>query len=386
MRLLFSVRPFYGHFYPFVPLARAAQTRGHEVVFGTAAAFCPIIEAAGFAAISAGLHPHDELPAEFAGVPYGRDYGEHPVRTKTKDLVAYANQHPVDVIVRDPTDIAAVLAAELIDRPSATLGFSIYIPSASWDILVGDQFERLRAEFGLPPDPNWSRMHPYLYLDAVPPFFQVLAEPLPVCQPLAVVVDQGETPGAAVGWPASGSGRPLVHVSLGTAYNRRPRILRTLIEGAAALPATVLATVGPDLDPSVVWRDPPESVQIERFVPLSDVLARSDAIITAGGFNTVIGSICAGLPLVVVPLASDQPRNASRVVDLGVGRRLEAADLTADLVTQETRALLREPGYRVRAARLAELNRGLPSPRDAILRLERLADDRLPQLNDDRAA
>jgi len=53
---------------------------------------------------------------------------------------------------------------------------------------MGDRLELLRAELGLPPDPTWHRMHTYLYLDAVPPSFQVMAEPLPVRHPISIAV------------------------------------------------------------------------------------------------------------------------------------------------------------------------------------------------------
>jgi UDP:flavonoid glycosyltransferase YjiC (YdhE family) len=155
--------------------------------------------------------------------------------------------------------------------------------------------------------------------------------------------------------------------------------LRTLLAGAAALPATVVATTGYDLDPWEIWPEPPASILLVRSLPLSEVLQRSDLVLTAGGFYTMVSAICAGRPQLVLSLGSNQPHSASRVVELGVGRRIDLSEVSADRVTSELQMLLTKPGYGVRAARYSELNRQLPSPAEAVARLEQLAQDGKPQ-------
>jgi hypothetical protein len=44
-----------GNFNPLIPLARAFQSQGHDVAFATAARFGPVVEAAGFEVLGAGL-------------------------------------------------------------------------------------------------------------------------------------------------------------------------------------------------------------------------------------------------------------------------------------------------------------------------------------------
>src|SRR5580700_3244383 len=55
MRMLFTCRPGYGHYYPLVPLARAAAAAGHGVAVATGEPILDLAEADGFEAFSAGL-------------------------------------------------------------------------------------------------------------------------------------------------------------------------------------------------------------------------------------------------------------------------------------------------------------------------------------------
>src|SRR5437868_3220145 len=118
MRFLFAVRPFFGHLHPMAPVARVLKQEGHEVTFATAAAFSSAVEQEGFPCVPAG---HDPRTGALPGASGGRDWGETVTRAKLADLVAAAAATPWDVIVRDQTDFGALLAAELLEVPCATL-------------------------------------------------------------------------------------------------------------------------------------------------------------------------------------------------------------------------------------------------------------------------
>jgi UDP:flavonoid glycosyltransferase YjiC (YdhE family) len=51
--------------------------------------------------------------------------------------------------------------------------------------------------------------------------------------------------------------------------------------------------------------------------------------VSHGGSGSVIGALAHGLPMVLVPIGADQPRNARRCEDLHVGRVVPAMDATA---------------------------------------------------------
>jgi len=143
--------------------------------------------------------------------------------------------------------------------------------------------------------------------------------------------------------------RPLVYVSFGTIFYRRPDLLRTVITGAAATGAQVIASVG-DLAAELAL---PDDVLTAPYLPQREVLARADVFITHGGYNSVAESIRAQTPMLVIPLAVDQPIQASFVGSAGFGTALEPAGVTRQAVDDAVTDLLdpaRDYRARLRAA------------------------------------
>ncbi|QFZ18782.1 glycosyltransferase [Saccharothrix syringae] len=143
--------------------------------------------------------------------------------------------------------------------------------------------------------------------------------------------------------------RPVVCVSFGTIFYRRPDLLRTVITGAAATGAQVVAAVG-DLAGELAL---PDDVLTAPYLPQREVLERADVFITHGGYNSVAESIRAETPMLVVPLAVDQPIQAYFVGRAGFGTALEPAAATGRAVTDAVADLLdpaRDYRARLRAA------------------------------------
>ena len=80
-----------------------------------------------------------------------------------------------DVVLREPTDLAAGIAAEATSTPLVVLGRSHHMSAADWGRVLGGDLDDIRAEAGLPPDPQLSRLSGDVYLDAVPPWFYATA-------------------------------------------------------------------------------------------------------------------------------------------------------------------------------------------------------------------
>ncbi|MDG4787761.1 glycosyltransferase [Micromonospora sp. WMMD1102] len=143
--------------------------------------------------------------------------------------------------------------------------------------------------------------------------------------------------------------RPLVCVSFGTIFYRRPDLLRTVIVGAAATGAQVVAAVG-DLAGELAL---PDEVLTAPYLPQREVLERADVFITHGGYNSVAESIRAATPMLVIPLAVDQPVQAYFVGRAGFGTALEPAGVTRQAVADAVAELLdpsRDYRARLRAA------------------------------------
>jgi UDP:flavonoid glycosyltransferase YjiC (YdhE family) len=65
--------------------------------------------------------------------------------------------------------------------------------------------------------------------------------------------------------------------------------------------------------------------------------------------NTALESLARGVPLVVLPVAYDQPGVGARVEWSGVGRSIPVGRLTAGRLRNAVRAVLGDPAYRERA-------------------------------------
>jgi len=116
----------------------------------------------------------------------------------------------------------------------------------------------------------------------------------------------------------------------------------------------------------------PPNVIVVASAPHSQVLPHAAAVITHGGHGTVLKTLAAGVPLVVMPLGRDQRDNAARVVHHGAGLRVRRS-AKPGTIAAATRRVLDEPQFAVAARRLAvDIADDLASDR-AVEELELLA-------------
>jgi UDP:flavonoid glycosyltransferase YjiC (YdhE family) len=118
----------------------------------------------------------------------------------------------------------------------------------------------------------------------------------------------------------------------------------------------------------------PENVHVEAFVPQRDVLPRAAAVVCHGGSGTVLGTLAAGVPMVVVPLGADQPHNAQRIAEVGAGLAAPSADATTLRTAVER--VLTEGAFRSHAVRLADEIAALPTVERAVAALIGVAKSR----------
>jgi UDP:flavonoid glycosyltransferase YjiC (YdhE family)/SAM-dependent methyltransferase len=376
MRVLMTTRPFHGHLNPMLPLAHALVRRGHEVRVAAAETLRETVETLGFEFVAAGLDPRMPLPTHPDGPSRsGRDWGPVPIRALADDLLrATAHARP-DVVIREQTALGAALAAELLDVPCVVLGPAMYIPSRSWVRLVGDSMDRERRRRGLPLDPCFERLTPWLYLDPAPERYQVpAAAGVPVRHEIRP--EPLGAGGCAPSWVAELPRGSTVYATLGTVFNRRPRVLRTLVEGLLAAGLTVVATTGTDGDAAELPADP--RLRVAPWLDIGVILPHCAAVISHGGFGTVMGALWHGLPQVIVPLGSDNGTHARRCTDLGVGVTAAAATLTVPVVRDSVTHVLTDPDLRRAARSLGRRVRAMPSAETAADLVERLVTDGAP--------
>jgi UDP:flavonoid glycosyltransferase YjiC (YdhE family) len=356
MRFLFSIQPATGHLQPIAPVARALRRRGHEVRVATASSFCPVARSYGLEAIGTGLdwsraNPERAFPALAAVHPAERYawilrhvYAGAAARRTAIELLETQHRWRPDVLVRDQMEFGSLLAAELLNIPHVSYGYGQGMLAADRD-LAGQALEPLRAELGLEPDPDLSCAFRFMRIEFAPPSY--LAPDAPSLPNVHHVCVERADDRRGQGLPmwARRLRRPTVVVTLGTNYNRTPGVFETAVEALAGDPLDVVLTVGLNRDPAELG-PLPGNVRAVRYVPLSLLLPRADVTVCHAGFNTVMTAAAAGTPLVLIPIDSDQPAQARRCVELGVGRGIDFRELTPDRLHREVHTVLRDPGYR----------------------------------------
>jgi UDP:flavonoid glycosyltransferase YjiC (YdhE family) len=141
---------------------------------------------------------------------------------------------------------------------------------------------------------------------------------------------------------------------------------RTALDAVADLPVRVLLTTGLNMAEHPLGAVP-SNVVVETFVPQALVFPHARAVVTHGGSGTVLGSLGAGVPLVVAPMFADQPDNARAVEVAGAGVAVFDADASSLRSGIET--VLASDAFSVAAKRIAAEIGELPGLEDAIRRM-----------------
>lgn len=281
-------------------------------------------------------------------------------------LAGIARDVRPDVIIRDGMDLGACLLAEQLGIPQLPIPSGLVNMVDPAVLLPG--LNRLRKELGLPAQDAPISLYPYGRFDYLPKEYSFAAFPATVlAYRQTTLVDR--TAGLPDWVTALPTDRPLVFAAVGSALP----MLRTLLPEGAPLPEgvqdpsemlrTTIAGLS-DLDCTAVVATggiPYDGVVPGPNVHLTDRLAQPlllecvDLFVTHGGYNSVREAVRTGTPMVVLPNFGDQPKNAARVEELGLGRHLTDARPEAlaaacrDVLTDRTIAA------RVRRAQLAAL-------------------------------
>ena len=102
----------------------------------------------------------------------------------------------------------------------------------------------------------------------------------------------------------------------------------------------------------------PDFVLLMPRVPQLSILKRASLFITHCGQNSTSESIHYGVPMVCIPVMSDQPPVAYRAADeLGLGVRLTYQDLTTEQIRAAIEEILRDNAYLERSLLYAKISR-----------------------------
>jgi len=380
--VLFSFVGGTGHAEPLVPVADVMRAAGHEVAFTGHGRYLPPLASQGFRTFSVdggsgGPPPAGRLPLVEPSQENEdrviREYylGEVPRRRAPGYAELFADWRP-NLVVRDEMDLGAAVLAEAQGIPHVVVlvfAAGSFLRSA----VAAEPLSTLRGEHGLPPGPGKS-LHGDFVLSPFPAGFRDPAFPLPPGARLFRAADSvGAQPVPMPSWWTGLPDRPVVYLTLGTIFALESGdLFERLLGGLAELPVEVIATVGRDLDPAALGRQP-VNVHVERWLPSAQVLSRADLVVSHGGSGTVAAAITRGLPQLVVAMGADQLQNACRISDLGIGTALNPITCTPEQVRTAAAALLVDQRARSRARRLQRETMQMPGVDTLVPVLEGLA-------------
>jgi len=362
MRVLLTSGPVYSHFAPMVaPVAEAIRDAGHEVAVATGAALVGelgrlglphlvlprMVTAAERAADPEVARRLGLIPAELAkpvtGATFGRLFAGEIALEAAEDLLAVATQFRPDLVVRENAELGGYLFAEKIGRPCVTLDTAAMAPSRHPDVLP--PLNAARTAFGLPAVTDSATLTRYPWVSWLPASWY----PPQSYSPAHRHYRAPDQPSAALDPAIAGlpRDRPLVLAALGSntgvlTHGKLP--LSEIVEALGVLPVTAVVALG---SPAAEWAGPrPGNVRLVSFVPQRLLLPACDLFLTHAGFGSARETLTAGVPVVALPQRQDQPLNAQRLVDLGVGITLAPDEVDAATLAAACRRVLADPAYR----------------------------------------
>jgi len=149
------------------------------------------------------------------------------------------------------------------------------------------------------------------------------------------------------------NGKPILYASLGTVMGRAPGVHRTLATACEALPVQLVITLGGAEETSEHADLPGEPIVVRRAPQLA-LLERSSLTFCHGGLNTVLESLSFGVPVVAMPMVTDQFAVGARLRRSGAGKAITRRQFDSPGLREIMSRVLTEPHYRQRAAQIGD--------------------------------
>ena len=283
-----------------------------------------------------------------------------------------------DAVIADQLEPAGGLLARALNVPLVSLACALPINSApgvplpflDWpstphragrlrrtkkigDVLSWRQrgtLERWSRRFGLPPARTLEDcLGPVQIAQVVRGYDFPRPDPLPFEAVGPIRRPEEEAPAALPFTPAGE--RPLVFATMGTLQGGRIELWRAIVQACREAGAQIVIAHGGKLSDAEA-----ASLKADHaapFLPYRAVLRHADLCLAHGGSNTVLDALACGVPLVVRPVAFDQPGNLARIVHHGLGERM-APITRPDLLSAQVSRMLADDGCKQNARRMAE--------------------------------
>lgn len=357
--------PAVSHVLPSLEIIRELVARGHRVTYANDPAVTELITAAGA----------EFVPCTSALPVAENDWPDDPIAATDlflddaiaalPQLRAAYEEDPADLYLYDIGAYAARALAEIQGRPVLQLsptfvawaGADEDFAAPVWELPGAEEhrakFARWLTECGASTtDVDAFSGHPPRALALIPRAMQphadkVDADVVTFVGPCFGTRGQDSATGSAadsatgtrgqdsatdIGWTRPTDAEYVLLVSLGSAYTRQPEFYRQCLAAYGDLPGWhVVLQIGRHTDPRDLG-DIPANAEVHSWVPQRSVLEQADAFVTHAGMGSSSEGLYAGVPMIAVPQAAEQFLNADRLVELGVARRIDTHEATAEML------------------------------------------------------
>lgn len=335
MRVLWCTTPMESVFAFGLPVARALQQSGHELLVATGPDLQERARAEGFDTAVAGPTAMEGAmramgdPA-VAAAPAGESwhfgaamFGAVVAPAKYPEIQRLAAEWEPDLVLHPPVDVAAALLGAARGLPSVTYGFGQYLERPLVESLA-DRVRPMWEAAGLAPDP-WAGIYRGRYLDPCPPSLQHGWCPPAIRTANVRLPIPGDPRSQLPGWVHGLGERPVVYLSLGTVplFNQPEKFRMILEPFADDSDVEVVVTIGTLNDPASLGPQPAH-IHIEQWLSLAALLPHCHAVACHAGSGTTLAALTAGLPMILFPQGADQHANAESCARAGVARVIDA--------------------------------------------------------------
>ena len=140
-------------------------------------------------------------------------------------------------------------------------------------------------------------------------------------------------------------GRPLIYATLGTTRNVQPSVFRMIATACADLNVQLVIALGNRVDPALL-ADLPGDPLVAQFAPQLELIKLASVVVSHAGPNTSFEALMEAKPMIVIPLAYDQPAIAARLAHFGIAEVLPFKRLSAQKLHRALTKILDDPAYK----------------------------------------
>jgi MGT family glycosyltransferase len=384
-KVVFFNIPAYGHTYPTLPLVAELVRRGEQVVYYSSPAFQQDIKQAGAIfrnSVTPFLNDETQIDENMVKVAYML---LQSAQSELANLLSEVREDAPDYIIHDGLCPWGKYIAQIIGVPAICSMTTFAIPpitgknfaqvikapgnmrllfsSPLVSMLVGgrDQLipfrnlsNQLHKQYGITKPQvfdmfaNRAIMNIVYTTKLFQPFVEVFDDTFKFVGPSIVARSDTST----FSFEALGDA-PVIYISLGTVFNDKADFYRMCYEAFAGIGRTVVLSVGKRTNIAALGAMP-RNFMVQEFVPQLELLQCTALFVTHGGMNSVSEALYYGVPLIVIPQSADQHLVGQRIEQLGAGKVLRRASVTAQALRTTAEDILANPAFQQASARLGK--------------------------------